>query len=61
MKTFYLKLYKAKQSEKVHKQIDSFGLIYNHCIALHKRYYKLFGKYLKKFSLQKHLTTLKRL
>lgn len=35
--------------------------IYNHCIALHKRYWKLYHKSLNKFKLQKHLTKLKRL
>ena len=36
------------------------GLIYNHTIALHKRYYKLYGKSLNKYALQKHITKLKR-
>ena len=42
-------------------QVDIAGIIYSHCIALHKRYYRLFGKYLKKNQLQKHLTKLKKL
>ena len=37
------------------------GKIYNHCIRLHKKYYKLYGKHLNKFQLQKHLTKLKKL
>ena len=61
MKTFCFKLYRTKQNKKLHKQINSFGLVYNHCIALHKRYYKLFGKYLKRNFLQKHLVKLKKL
>ena len=61
MKTFCFKLYKSKQNKKLHSQINSFGLVYNHCIALHKRYYKIFGKYLKRNFLQKHLTKLKKL
>ena len=43
------------------RQIDVSGIIYNHCIALHKRYYRLFGKHLNKNQLQKHLTKLKKL
>jgi putative transposase len=35
-------------------------VIYNYCIALHKRYYKLYGKFLNKFQLQKYLTKLKK-
>ena len=36
------------------------GLIYNHCTVLHKRYYRLYGKYLDKFKLQKYLVKLKK-
>ena len=36
-------------------------MIYNHCIALHKRYYKIYGKSLNKIKLQKHITKLKKL
>ena len=60
MKTFQFKLYRADKNSKFHNQINCAGLTYNHCIALHKRYYKLFGKYLKKGKLQKHLTKLKK-
>ena len=61
MMTFCFKFYKTKRNKKLHKQIDMAGLIRNHCIALHRRYYKLFGKYLQKTVLQKHLTKLKRI
>ena len=42
------------------RQINIAGLIYNHCLALHKRYYRLFGKYIQPYKLMKHLTKLKR-
>lgn len=61
MKTFCFKLYRAKRNKKLNRQIDVAGLIRNHCLALHRRYYKIFGKYLEKSKLQKHLTKLKRL
>lgn len=61
MKTYRFKLYKSKRNRKLHKQIDMAGLIYNHCIALHKRYYKLFGKSLNMYQLKKHLTKLKKI
>ena len=61
MKTYRFKLYKSERNEKLHKQINAAGLIYNHCIALHKRYYKIFGKYLNKNHLQKHLVKLKKI
>ncbi len=41
--------------------IDISANIYNHLIALHKRYYKLFGKKPNKYAIQKHLTKLKKL
>ena len=59
-KTYKYKLYGSKKNKKLHQQIDIAGLVYNHCIALHKRYYKLTGKYLNKFQLMKHITKLKK-
>ena len=35
------------------------GRIYNHCIALHRKYYSLYHKTLDKYQLSKHLTKLK--
>ena len=61
MKTFCFKLYKSERNSKLHTQINAAGLTYNHCIALHNRYYKLFGKYLNQNKLKKHLTKLKKI
>lgn len=61
MRTYRFKLYNSKRNRKLHKQINAAGLVYNHCIALHKRYYKLFGKSLNIYQLQKHLTKLKKI
>ena len=60
MKTFCFKLYHSDHNYELMRQINAAGLIYNHCIALHKRYYKLYGKYLDKSKLQKHLVKLKK-
>ena len=60
MKTFCFKLYHSEHNYKLIRQINAAGLIYNHCIALHKRYYRLYGKYLDKSKLQKHLVKLKK-
>lgn len=60
IKTYKFKLYSSKRNRKLHRQIDAAGLTYNHCIALHKRYYRLFHKYLNKYKLQKHLAKLKK-
>lgn len=61
VKTYKFKLYRQKKNKLLHQQINIAGLIYNHCIALHRRYYKLTGKGLNKFALMKHITKLKRL
>ena len=53
MKTYCFKLYKAKSNRKLHRQINAAGLIYNHCIALHKRSYRLYHKSLNVYALQK--------
>ena len=45
MKTYRFKLYKSERNEKLNKQINAAGLIYSHCITLHKR--KIFGTYLR--------------
>jgi len=60
-KTYKFKLYRAKKNKHLHQQIDIAGMIYNHCIALHRRYYRLTGKYLSKYDLMRHLTKLKKL
>lgn len=61
MKTYCFKLYHSKRNRKLHQQINAAGLIYNHCIALHKRYYRLYKKHLNMYQLQKHLTKLKKI
>jgi len=58
-KTFSFKLYSSKKLKGLHNQINIAASVYNHCIALHRCYYKIFGKYLNKYVLQKHLTKLK--
>ncbi len=61
VRTYKFKLYRSKKNKHLHQQIDIAGLIYNHCIALHRRYYRLFGNGINKFQLMKHLTKLKKL
>jgi putative transposase len=61
IKTYKFKLYNSKRNKKLHRQIIAAGLTYNHCIALHKRYYRLFHKYLNKYKLQKHLAKISKL
>ncbi|NLK00098.1 MAG: IS200/IS605 family element transposase accessory protein TnpB [Clostridia bacterium] len=60
MKTYSFKLYHAKRNKKLHRAINISGNIYNHCIALHKRYYRMYGKHLNMYKLQRHITKLKK-
>ena len=60
VKTFKFKLFRAKRNKKLHKQINACGMAYNHCIVLHKRYWKLYHKSLSVYALQKHLTKMKK-
>jgi putative transposase len=60
MRTYCFKLYRSKKNKKLHRLIDIAGQIYNHLIALHKRYYRLYGKHLNVNKLMKHITKLKK-
>ena len=59
-RTYRYKLYPSKKNKNLHQQINIAGLIYNHCIALHRRYYRLYGKHLNQYQLMKHIAKLKR-
>lgn len=59
MRTYQFKLYQHKRNRHLHSAINAASNIYNHCIALHKRYYRLFGKHLNKNKLQKHIAKLR--
>ena len=60
MKTYRYKMYTKAKDGRLGNQIDRFGIVYNHCIALHRRYYKLTGKSLSRYELMGHLTKLRR-
>ena len=60
MKTYCFKLYNSKRDKYLHLKISLACEIYNHCIALHKCYYRLYKKSLNVYVLQKHLTKLKK-
>jgi putative transposase len=60
MKTLKFKFYKHKRNRYLKKKINTSGVIYNHCIALHKRYYRMFGKQLNCAKLQKHIAKLRK-
>ncbi len=60
MTTYKFKFLPSKKNRHLNRQVQLAGCIYNHLIALHKRYFKYFKKYPNKFLIQKHLTKLKK-
>lgn len=60
MKTLKFKLYNHKRNRHLKRTINAAGVIYNHCIALHKRYYRMWGRYLSCARLQAHIAKLRK-
>ncbi len=59
MITFKYRLYRNDNTEYLDQAIDISGLIWNHAIALQRRYFKLAGKYIGKYALMKHIAKLR--
>ena len=55
MKTLKFKLYSHKRNRYLKRSINAAGVIYNYAIALHKRYYRIWGKHLNCSKLQAHI------
>ena len=60
MKTYKFKLYENRRNRYLKRSINASANIYNHCIALHKRYYSMFKKHLNKYQLMKHIAKLRK-
>ncbi len=61
MKTYKFKLYSNHGNRELHKTIDGHAHVWNHCVALQRRYYAIYGKYISKFRLINHISKLKHL
>lgn len=59
-RTYSFKLYQSKRLRHLNDTRYVSSQVYNHSIALHKRYFKLFKKHLQKATLQTHLTKIKK-
>jgi putative transposase len=57
--SFQFKLFGCKRLKHLHRTIDISSEIWNHSVALKKRYYQMFGKGLPKAKLQAHLAKLR--
>jgi len=60
MNSLKFKLYEHKRNRHLKRMINASGVIYNHCIALHKRYYRMWGKHLNCAKLQSHIAKLRK-
>ena len=60
MKTLKFKLYSHKRNRFLKRCVNAAGVIYNHCIAVHKRYYRLWGKHLNCNQLKGHIAKLRK-
>jgi len=58
-RTYKYRLYTHKRNRHLHDAINVAGLIWNHCIALQRRYYRLTSKYISRNRLQTHLSNLR--
>ena len=59
-KSLQFKVFRSKRLKHLHRVIDVASEIWNHCVGVKNRYYKLFGKGLPKAKLQAHLAKLRR-
>jgi hypothetical protein len=59
-RTFKYRLYGNRRNQRLHQRIDVAGIIWNHMIALQRRYYRLSGKYISRPDRQRHLLKLRR-
>jgi len=57
--SFQFKLFGCKRLKHLHRTINIAAEIWNHAVALHRRYYRLFKKTLPKARLQAHLARLR--
>jgi len=60
MKTLKFKVYQHKRNRFLKRSINAAGVIYNYCIALHKRYYRMWRKHLNCAKLQSHIAKLRK-
>lgn len=59
MKTYKFKLYENRRNRYLKRSINAAASIYNHCIALHRKYFRMFKKHLNKYQLMKHIAKLR--
>ena len=61
MQTYKYKLYKTKNEKYLDSYLDIACEVWNHSIALERRYYRMFGKHISGNRMKTHITKLKKL
>ena len=56
MLTYEYKLYSSKRNRKLDAMLREACFVWNHALALQKRYYSLYGKYCSAVDMQKHFS-----
>ncbi|MCU0480360.1 MAG: helix-turn-helix domain-containing protein, partial [Anaerolineae bacterium] len=60
-KTYKYRLYRNNKVDgSIHHQINVAGMIWNHALALQKRYYQLTGKYIPLDVMKNHIAKLRK-
>ena len=59
-RTYKYQLYEAKKNKYLDERIEIARQIWNHCLALQKRYYRMFGKYISANRLKVFIARLRR-
>src|SRR5690606_34907121 len=59
-RTFKYRLYHNRRNRRLHQRLDIAGMIWNHMVALQRRTYRLSGKYISRYDMQRHLAKLRR-
>lgn len=54
MVAYEYKLYRTKKTKHLNMMLKEACFVWNHALALQKRYYKIFGKYITESKMQKH-------
>lgn len=58
--TYRYRLYGNRRNKHLYRTIDCAGIAWNHVTALQRRYYRLTGKYISKYTMTKHMAKLRR-
>jgi putative transposase len=60
LRAYVFKLYRSKRNKRLAQRINLAGAIYNHIIALQRRYYRLFKRGVNVYRVKVHITKLKK-